>query len=693
MALNYNDILNKPVQYVKGVGPKRAAALQKLNIFTAGDLLYHFPRSYQDRTKILPVHSYGDGQVATVLGRVLHAQEIKPRRGLTIVKLAIDDGHGVFYAVWFNQKYVIKQYPPGTTLLLTGKVDRRFGGKVQLQVLDSEIADEPEQAVHGGRIVPVYALTEGISQKIMRTIIHKALEQTTQLQEYIPLTILEKYRLPALVKSLRDIHFPEDDKGVHQARRRFIFEELFLFQLALAQKRQGLKRIPKSHSYSQGEGPLVKKFLKNLPFEPTADQIKVWGEIMQDLDSPYPMNRLLQGDVGAGKTLISALVLIKAAEGGLQGAMMAPTEILAEQHYMGLSKWLTDLGISVEILTSSTKKAKREEILAGLSRGDIQVLLGTHALIQEVVEFKNLGAVVVDEQHRFGVKQRQALQYKGKLPDMLVMTATPIPRSLALTVYGDLDLSVIYSLPPGRKPIKTYHVTHRALPEVYRLIIKEVQQGRQAYIVCPLVEESDSLDVQSAVDLAEELSQGPLRHLSLGLMHGRLSADEKEAVMDRFRAGSIDVLVSTTVIEVGVDVPNATVMVVIDADRFGLAQLHQLRGRVGRGSQRSYCVLVSNPKTEEGRQRMAAMVNTSDGFALAEEDLRLRGPGEFFGIKQSGLPDFKIADLIRDRQAMECARQEANHLVRHDPHLTMPQHQLLNRQMQHRFSKKAFHST
>ncbi|NPV73293.1 MAG: ATP-dependent DNA helicase RecG [Pelotomaculum sp.] len=678
-----NEFFAKPVQYLKMVGQRRASALQKLGIATVKDLLYHFPRRYDDRTVLRPAWACAQGEVATVGGTVLAAQDLKPRRGLTVTKLALHDGSGTFYAVWFNQPFIKKNLPPGTRVFVTGKVEKGYGA-VTVAVEEYE-ADDGRDRLSTGRLVPVYPLAGRLTQRMLRAMVKSALDEVKGKEaDFLPESLLKKFNLPCLGTALSAVHFPQNMEEAGAARRRFIFEELFLFQLALAMRRKDISGRRKLHTYLP-EGKLTQAFKSSLPYRLTGEQEKVWKEISNDMDSPVPMHRLLQGDVGAGKTVISTLALLKAVESGLQGALMAPTEILAEQHYLGMRNYLGPIGVEAGLLTGGTGRKKRKELLERIRSGDLKLVVGTHALLQEGVDFKNLGLVVVDEQHRFGVRQRATLQNKGLYPDTLVMTATPIPRTMAMTLYGDLDISIINGLPPGRQPVKTYAVVPAALPKAYHLVREQVRRGRQAYIVCPLVEESEKVDLEAAVELAEKLAAGEFRDCRLGLLHGQMKAEEKDKVMTSFRQGEIQILVTTTVIEVGVDVPNATVMIILDADRFGLAQLHQLRGRVGRGSHQSYCILVADPKTEEGRARLKAMVRISDGFALAEEDLRLRGPGEFCGTRQSGLPEFKIADLLRDWKVLQAARQEALAWVEEDPHLKNPVSRMLADEIRARF--------
>ena len=658
--------------------------MQKLGIFTVRDLLYHFPSRYEDRSRLLPAGACPPGEVATIRGTVLAAQDAKPRRGLTVTKLAVHDGTGIFYAVWFNQPFIKKSIRTGATLFVTGKVDKSFG-PAQVMVEDYEVSAGSEP-LGAGRLVPIYPLTGQLNQRLLRAVVKAALEETgSKAGEFLPAELLRKYKLPVFEAALASMHFPESHKDLEAAKRRFIFEELFLLQLGLAARRATVAARHKEYR-CRPDGRLTSSLIDNLSYRLTGDQVKVWGEISADMESASPMQRLLQGDVGSGKTVISILALLKAVENGLQGTLMAPTEILAEQHYLVMKRALVPIGVEVGLLTGSTPKKEKELLLQRIAEGDLKLLVGTHALIQQEITFQRLGLVVVDEQHRFGVRQRAALQYKGSCPDTLVMTATPIPRTLALTMYGDLELSVINELPPGRSPVKTYAVLPSALPKAYKMAIDQLNQGRQIYIVCPLVEESEKMDLQSATEIAEKLAAGEFRDYRVRLLHGRMKAGEKEEIMAAFRQGEVDVLVATTVIEVGVDVPNATMMVVLDAERFGLAQLHQLRGRVGRGSHQSHCILIANPRTDDSKSRLKAMTLTADGFALAEEDLRLRGPGEFQGTRQSGLPELKIADLLRDSQIFQTARQEAVALVRSDSNLTGPENSLLLAEIKARYS-------
>ncbi|MHB8170029.1 MAG: ATP-dependent DNA helicase RecG [Thermincolia bacterium] len=658
---------NSPLQYLKSVGPKRVKLLQKLGLNTVEDLLYHFPRRYEDRSQLKKVNQLNHGEVETIQGQVVGSQELRPRRGLTITKVAVHDGTGVFYAVWFNQPYLKKQLKQGQQLLITGKVERRFGA-VQITVSDYELMDEAD-TTHTGRIVPMYPTTSSLNGRTLRNIIKNALDQYAgSMAEFLPDKLLQKYRLSPIDEALVNIHFPREMGDVEKARYRFVFEEFFLLQLGLARMKNG-QGEETAGIVHRPDGELYRQFLANLPFKLTQAQEKVLADIRKDMESPRSMNRLIQGDVGSGKTMVAALALLKTVASGYQGALMAPTEILAEQHYLGLQPIFAVLGFRVELLTGSLTRKEKELLLAEVEDGLVHIVIGTHALIQEGVNFKALGLAVTDEQHRFGVRQRAQLQQKGYNPDVLVMTATPIPRTLAMTLYGDLDLSVIDQLPPGRKPIQTQWVKSRAKAKVYKLMEEKIKEGRQVYIICPLVEESEKVDLASATELAQELQHSVFSKYRVGLLHGRMKNNEKDEVMTAFRDGEVQILVSTTVVEVGVNVPNATVMVIKDAERFGLAQLHQLRGRVGRGEHQSYCVLMAEPGTEEGRARMGIMVSTTDGFVIAEEDLELRGPGEFFGTRQSGLPDLKIANILRDVEVLEAAREEAFGLIGEDPGL------------------------
>jgi ATP-dependent DNA helicase RecG len=681
-----NNELDMLIQFIKHVGPQRGVILQNMGITTAADLLYHFPRTYEDRSQFKQAKDLQHGERETIQGVVVGSQTLKPRRGLNITKVAIDDGSSVVYGVWYNQAHVKKQLAQGTKVIVSGKVDRGYG-VVQLNVDDFEVWEAGE-TLHTGRIAPIYTGSGKLNSRTLRMIIKGLLDSIIPgIKEFLPPSLLEKYRLMPLAQALQEIHFPPTLEAARLAKRRFIFEELFLLQLGLARLKGAFTKDKKGLVHLR-EAALVQEFSDCLPFQLTGAQERVLASVFKDMESPQIMSRLIQGDVGSGKTVIAALGLVKSVAGGYQGAMMAPTEILAEQHYQNLRQLLQPLGITVGLLTGSITKKQKRDLLADIKAGLVGIVVGTHALIQEEVEFKTLGLIVIDEQHRFGVRQRGVLQQKGYNPDVLVMTATPIPRTLALTLYGDLDLSVIDELPPGRKPVKTHWVSPNKAPGMYGFIREQVEQGRQAYVVCPLVEESEKVDLEAATTLAETWQQQVFPNLVIGLLHGRMKAQEKDGVMEDFRQGKIQILVSTTVIEVGVDVPNATIMVVKDAERFGLAQLHQLRGRVGRGEHQSFCLLISDTHSEEGMARLRIMEKSADGFIIAEEDLKLRGPGEFFGTRQSGLPDLKVADILRDAQVLEVAREEAFRLVAYDPKLEAPEHKLLAEHLRRKFKDR-----
>lgn len=683
--LAWSELIS-PVQYIKGIGPARAKILEKVGVKSLLDLLYYFPRTYQDRTHFRPFSTLKEGEWATIKGVVVSTREQIPRKGIRLLKVTVSDGGGRMEAVWFNQPYLKKEFPPGAEVILSGRVSRRFG-PLQISSPDWEILEEDKDPIHSGRIVPIYSLTAGMKQRALRRKMKDVIDRySPHVPDFLPPTILARENLMPLRTSLSKIHFPEDFSSLEEARRRLIFEELFLLQLSFAlrwSERKGKRGIP-----MKVRGPLTKMFLEHLPFQLTEGQKQALEEIEKDMQSSKPMNRLLQGEVGSGKTVLAAYAMLAAVQSGHQAALMAPTEILAEQHFLVLREMLKDLPVKIGLLTSGTRSATRSRLLEELEGGSLNLLIGTHALLEERVCFRKLGLVVIDEQHRFGVLQRKILMEKGQSPDVLVLTATPIPRSLALTFYGDYDLSLVKGLPPGRQSIITYLVHSGREEAVFNFLRREVEKGRQAYIVCPLIDEKEEASaIQAAKALKERLEKDIFPDMRLGLLHGRLNANEKDQVMASFRKGEIQILVSTTVIEVGIDVANASVMVIWDADRFGLAQLHQLRGRIGRGPYKSYCILMANPQRAEALRRLDVMVRTNDGFVISAEDLRIRGPGEFFGTVQHGAPELKLADLFRpvDQEILDRCREVAFELIHYQGKKLFKDFPLLQEMLSRRF--------
>jgi ATP-dependent DNA helicase RecG len=667
------DLLT-PLQYVKGIGPARAQMLEAKGLFTAADLLYYAPFRYEDRRNIKAIAELSPGEKAVVLARVASAKISRFRHGsLGLFEAVFEDGSGAkLLGRWYHGERYADSLVPETRVALFGKVEIEHARNMRLMVQpETEIlvaAEDGEESLHTGRIVAVYEAASKISTRVFRTLLHRILEECPMPEDALPESVRLRMKLPVLAEAIREVHSPAQDADLRllnefrtRAQVRLIFDEFFWLECGLALKKSKAKAVD-GISFPLNER-IREQIKKMLPFKPTGAQRRVMQEIADDMKRPHPMNRLLQGDVGSGKTIVAAQAAVIAIENKHQVAVLAPTEILARQHYGYFKRLLEKLGYVVALLTGSAAAREKEQIKRLIGEGLVHVVVGTHAVIQENVAFANLGLAIVDEQHRFGVRQRLELMKKGKQPDVLVMTATPIPRTLALTIYGDLDVSIIDELPPGRKPIVTRHVPEAKVENIYSFIAQEIQAGRQAYVVYPVVEESETLAVKAAEKMYQHLSTKVFPGASVGLLHGRLPAQDKDSAMQDFKDGKTKILVATTVIEVGVDVPNASVMVIEQAERFGLAQIHQLRGRVGRGGHQSYCILVTGKLNDIARERIRTLVDSSDGFYIAEMDMKLRGPGEFFGTKQSGVPGLRLADLMRDVDILDMARNEAKALI------------------------------
>ncbi|MCB9058889.1 MAG: ATP-dependent DNA helicase RecG [Calditrichae bacterium] len=681
------------LQYLKGIGPKRAQIMEDAGLKSVKDLLSYFPRRYVDRSNIVPLNKLQDEQEVTVIGRVEATGVRRGRRPMFYI--TITDGKGLLEGIWFNSvSYFTKIFKIGEWVALSGKLSYYHGYQLTHPDYDKLGDGDFESMQNTGRIIPFYSISEtlkkaGINSNTFRKIFTQIFEKFPHFySEYLPESIKNSYRFTELNQAYREMHLPSDQDLLKYSIGRFIYEEFFFLQLLFALQRKHMQEKPKGIAFVKGS-PLLEALYKVLPFEMTAAQKKVVREIRKDMKSDAPMNRLLQGDVGAGKTLVAIMAALICIDNGYQAALMVPTEILAEQHFSNLGRLLNPLGVDVMLLTGSSNPKEREIILEKIRQSKKSVIVGTHALFQNTVEFTNLGLVIIDEQHRFGVMQRGALISKGAEPDVLVMTATPIPRTLAMTAYGSLDVSIINELPANRLPIRTVWRYDSQSSKIYAFLKERIEQGEQVFIVYPLVEESEKMDLKAASEGYDFLSRKIFPGLEIGLLHGRMKAEEKDAVMQRFVKGEIKILVATTVIEVGVDVPNATVMLIEHSERFGLAQLHQLRGRVGRGAKQSYCILKTpNNVGEIATQRIKIMTETNDGFVISEKDLEIRGWGDFFGKKQSGTPIFKLANPIRDHEILEKARRDAFMLVDNDPQLRSPENAGLRRKVSEEYSER-----
>lgn len=671
------------LEKIKGVGPKTLKHLNSIGIFTIEDAITYFPRDYEDRNNIKPVLEMKDGEMVSFIGEtsIIYGSR-RTATGKTITKVLFKSGIEYLTGVWFNQPYIKNTFKVGESIYLFGRVSRKMG---EIQIIEPQYEKNMDN-VHKG-IIPVYSTNKYLSQKVLRKTIAQSLNYIDgEISECIPESIRKIYKLLDIKTTLTNIHFPTNMQFLNLCRRRIKFEELLTLQLGLFIIKKRL--IQSNNAFGIPVCKDMKKFKESLPYELTGAQSKTIREILTDMKNSKPMNRLVQGDVGSGKTIVAVIALFNCAKNGYQGAMMVPTEILAEQHFESINSFLGKWGIRVGLITGSTPKSKKKEVLDQLTSGEIDIIIGTHALIQENVQFNNLSLVITDEQHRFGVRQRAELINKGHNPHVLVMTATPIPRTLALFLYGDMDISIINEMPKGRQKISTHFVKAAGRDKVYNSLLKEIQMGRQVYVVCPLVEESENLQVESAVETEKNIKEKYFMNFRVGLLHGRMTSSEKDEVMHSFKAGNIDVLVSTTVIEVGVNVPNATVMVIENADRFGLAQLHQLRGRVGRGTHKSYCILISEARNQVALDRMNIMTSTNDGFVIAEKDMEMRGTGEFFGIRQHGLPELKMADIVKDIEILKETRDLAREIIEKD-YLNLTEYSLLLNSINKIFNEKA----
>lgn len=652
-------ILKSNIGILKGLGKVRIGLFNKLGIFNIEDLLHHFPRRYEDRGNIKNIAELMEEESYSILGAISYpVTNIRSPKGMHLTRTLIKDDTGTLEAVWFNQPYISTKMVLGKRYIFYGKTKKSANKMQMINPMIIDLKDKEKECI----LMPVYPSVASLSQYYIRQAVKQALVMVSDLPDPLPESILSEYRLQYYGESIRNIHYPKDLNALEVSRYRSVFQELLEFQLALLSMR---KQENLTDGILFGRCNMIDRFVRNLPFELTDAQNRVFNEIYTDMTSTKIMNRLVQGDVGSGKTVVAAMAMLVALESGYQAAMMAPTEILAQQHYKTISKFFDGYPFHISLLTGSTTQKQANEILTGLENGSIHIVIGTHALIEEKVKYHNLGLVITDEQHRFGVRQRAVLSQKGNNPDTLVMTATPIPRTLAMILYGDLDISVIDQMPPGRMKVKTYVVNEDYRDRIDRFILKEINEGRQVYIICPLVEDSETIDANSAVKTAEETAK-KFSGLRVGIIHGKMKSSEKEAVMADFAKGSIDILVSTTVVEVGVDVPNASLMIVENAERFGLAQLHQLRGRVGRGKHQSYCILYNQGNSEVSKERLDVMTKSTDGFFISEQDLKLRGPGDFFGTRQHGLPELKIANLYTDMGILKKAQECAEYIYQHN---------------------------